>query len=99
MELAVKDVQVLQGTALAFRHSDGADPRDGQVWIIWPAADTGDATVRVPVRQAEVEVISVTGQSSRLRASDGWVQIPLPGDAKMAPGVLVVDRPRLTPDP
>ena len=99
MELAVRNVQVLQGTAVAFRHRDGPDPRDGQVWIIWPAADTGDATVRVPVRQAEVEVISVTGPASRLRASDGWVRIELPGDAKMAPGVLVVDRPRLNPAP
>lgn len=94
MKLAVKEVQVLQGTALAFQHRDGTDPRDGQVWIIWPAADTGDATVCVPVRQAEVEVISVTGRSSRVRASDGWVRIELPGDAKMAPGVLVVDRLR-----
>ena len=92
MQLAVKDVQVTRGTVLAFRHLDGADPREGQVWVLWPAAGTGEATVRVPVCQAEVELISVTGQSSLRRASDGWVQIDLPGDPKMAPSVLLVDR-------
>jgi hypothetical protein len=94
MQLAVQEVHVSRGTVLAFRHLDGAEPDEGQVWIVWPAADTGNATVRVPVKQAEVELISVTGQSSRLQASDGWVQIELPGDAKMAPGALVVDRPK-----
>lgn len=93
MQLTEKDVQVRRGTVVAFRHLDGAEPREGQVWIVWPAADAGDATVRVPVCQAEVEQIFVTGQASRLRANDGWVQIDLPGDAKMAPGALVVDRP------
>ena len=93
MLLASEDVQVPRGTVLAFRHVDGADLRAGQVWIVWPTADTGDATVRIPARQPEVEVIAVTGESSRLRARDGWVQIELPGDRKMAPGVLVVDRP------
>ena len=91
--LAAEDVRVPRGTVLAFRHVDGADLRAGQVWIVWPAADTGDATVRLPARQIEVEVISVTGGSTRLRARDGWVQIELPGDPKMAPGGLVVDRP------
>jgi len=93
MLLASEDVQVPRGTVLAFRHVEGADPRAGQVWILWPAANTGDATVLVPARQPEVEVISVTGESSRLRAREGRVQIELRGDPKMAPGVLVVDRP------
>ena len=93
MLFAAEDVRVPRGTVLAFRHVDGADLRAGQVWIVWSTADTGDATVRIPVRRPEVEVISVTGGSSRLRARDGWVQIELPGDPKMAPGVLVVDRP------
>jgi hypothetical protein len=97
MQLAVKDVQISRGTVVAFRHRDGADPREGQVWIVWPEANTGDATVRVPVTQAVVELISVAGPSSRVRASDGWVPIELQGDAKMAAGVLVVDRPGRPP--
>jgi hypothetical protein len=83
---------VVQGQVAVFRHPDGADPNDGQVWVFWPLADTGDATVEIPVRRPQVNVVSVDGESQTLLANAGRVRLELKGDSKMAQAVLIIDR-------
>jgi hypothetical protein len=55
-------------------------------------AGAGDAVVDVPVLRPRVQILSVDGHSAMIVPSQGRVRLYLPGDAKMAPGVLVVDR-------
>ena len=93
MLLATNEVVVLRGQAMAFRHPDGPRPDAGQVWVLWALAGTGDALVEIPVLRPSAQMISVTGTTNSLVAQKGRVRIELKGDAKMAPSVLVVDRP------
>jgi hypothetical protein len=89
---ASNEVTVVQGRIAAFRHPDDVESDAGQVWVIWPLADTGDATVDIPVQRPQVQVVSVDGQSRSVTASDGRVRLDLKGDPKMAPALLVIDR-------
>jgi hypothetical protein len=93
MVVADREATVIAGQPVIFRHSDGPKPADGRVWVLWAMANTGDAEVTLPVVRARVTVISVDGLEKSLEASGGHVHLNLKGDAKMAPGVLVVDRP------
>lgn len=88
---ASNEVAVVQGQIAAFRHPDGVEPDANQVWVIWPLADSGDATVEVPVRRPRARVVSVDGQSRSVTARDGRVRLDLKGDSKMANAVLVID--------
>lgn len=92
MIAADREVTGVRGQPVVFRHSDGPKPNDGRVWVIWAAANTGDAQVEVPVVRPRVTVISVDGTKQTLEASEGRVRLTLKGDSKMAPGILVVDR-------
>ncbi len=92
MQPADSDFEVLRGTARAFRHRDGDGAEAGQVWVLWAKANTGGATVDVPVRRERVEVVSVDGQTNSLNVMGGRVRLDLPGDAKMAAPMIVVDR-------
>jgi len=89
---ASSEVTVVQGQVSVFRHPDGAEPNAGQVWIVWPQANTGDASVEIPARRTRVQVVSVDGTSRTVTASNGCVRFDLKGDAKMAPAALVIDR-------
>lgn len=90
---ASKEVVVVRGQVSVFRHPDAVGPDAGQVWIVWPLAKTGAATVEIPTRRSHVRVVSVGGESRTVTANTGRVRLALKGDAKMAPGVLVIDRP------
>jgi hypothetical protein len=90
---AKKEVSVVQGQVAAFRHPDGPEPEAGQVWITWALANTGDAIIEIPTRRSHLEATSVEGQRRILEPINGRVRLELRGDAKMAPPVLLVDRP------
>jgi len=90
---AAPEIDLVQGRAAVFRHPDGSQPDAGQVWVIWALANTGRAKIAIPVKRQSVEVISINGQTNRLPAEGGRVQLDLKGDSKMPEPVLVVDRP------
>jgi hypothetical protein len=90
---ASDEIEATQGRVTAFRHPDGPEPHAGQVWVLWALADTGPARVAVPVQRPEVEIITVAGQTNRLRATGSFVRLELKGDPRMTEPVLVVDRP------
>lgn len=89
---ASNEVVVIRGQISAFRHPDAAEPDAGQVWVVWALANTGDATVEIPARRPQVQVVSVDGTSRTFAASNGRARLELKGDSKMSPGVLVIDR-------
>ncbi|MHB1310242.1 MAG: hypothetical protein ACYC23_24505 [Limisphaerales bacterium] len=89
---AASAVVVIRGQVEAYRHPDGAAPDAGQVWVVWPVAKTGDATIEIPARQAHVSIVSVKGESRGLAAIDGRVRLEMTGDPKMAAPFLILDR-------
>ena len=95
MAPALDSIRVVRGKAAAFRHQDSPAAGAGQVWIAWAMAGAGDAVLEVPVLRQRVQVVSVDGPSEMVLPTQGWVRLYLPGDAKMAPGRLVVDRTSL----
>jgi len=86
------EVKVIHGQVSAFRHPDAAETDAGQVWVLWPLANTGDATVEIPVQRLQMRVVSVDGSTRTVTASNSHARIELKGDPKMAPAVLVIDR-------
>jgi hypothetical protein len=86
-------VDVLSGRATVFWHPDPSAPGSGGVWVLWAEAGTGGATVSVPIERAEAIIRQVDGASQTVRPAKGRVTIELRGDAKMAPPVLIIDRP------
>jgi len=90
---ADSEIAVRSGRVAAFRHPDGSEPDAGRVWVLWAVAGTGDASAELPVVRERVELLSIDGQSQRLAAAQGRVRVDLKGDEKMAPALLVVDRP------
>ena len=93
MRPADADVKILRGHATAFRHLDGAGPESGQVWVLWAVADQGDAQVEVPVIRDRVILVQVDGTITEQHPCGHRLTVNLKGDRKMAPPVLVVDRP------
>ena len=89
---AANEVAVIQGHITAFRHPDAPEPDAGQVWVLWPLANSGDAVVEIPARRREVRVVSVDRESRIVAASNGRVRLNLKSDAKMSPAVLLIDR-------
>ena len=89
---ASNEIVVVRGQIATFRHPEGAAPDAGQVWVVWPLANSGNATVEIPVRRPEVQVVSVNGTSQTITADQGRVRFELKGDSKMSPGVLILDR-------
>jgi hypothetical protein len=86
-------VDILRGQAAVFWHPDQPASDGGGVWALWAEAGRGDASVSVPVKSAEVVIRTVGGARQVARAAQGRVTISLHGDAKMAPPVLIIDRP------
>jgi hypothetical protein len=93
MHPAEAEVKVVQGQARAFRHPDDDGPGTGCVWVFWAVADTGDARVDLPAAGERVTLVHVDGSSTACQAFDHRVTVELKGDKKMAPPVLVIDRP------
>ena len=93
MRPADAQVKALRGHATAFLHHDGAGPEAGKVWVLWAVADQGDARVEVPVTHDRVTLMQVDGSKTEHDSSSHILTVNLKGDRKMAPPVLVVDRP------
>jgi hypothetical protein len=93
MRAADADVSVLRGRVAAFRHPDGERVEDGEVWILWAIADTGNARVELPVRHERLTLVHVDGSELIANAPGRRLALELKGDRKMAPPVLVIDRP------
>ena len=95
MEPADNRVKGLAGHVTAFHHLDSVAAESGQVWIVWALAGTGNARVQIPVTHDRVKVMNVDGTDSFQNAAttDHQVTIDLQGDSKMAPAVIVIDRP------
>jgi len=89
---ASSQVTAVRGQVAVFCHPDGPEPNDGQVWVVWAVADTGDAIVEIPVHRPNVRVVSVNDELRTIPASNGRVRVELKGDPKMAESQLVVDR-------
>jgi hypothetical protein len=92
MKSADTEVKLLRGRAAAFRHPDGDLPESGQVWVLWAIADSGDASVEVPVSRERVTLVRVDGSESVMRATGHRLTLELKGDRKMGPPVILVDR-------
>ena len=93
MRPADTEVKVRRGSAVAFRHPDSGTPGAGQVWVLWAVAGTGDAEVEVPVVREQVTRVHVDGTRTVCRTRGGRLAVDLKGDRKMAPPILLVDRP------
>lgn len=92
-------VAILSGRGSVFWHPDQprSAPGSGGVWVLWAEAGTGDTTVSVPVQRAEAVIRQLDGASQVTPAANGRVTIHLQGDGKMAPPILLIDRPARTP--
>lgn len=93
---ASNKVVVVQGQVAAFLHPDSPAKDGGQVWVLWALADTGDATVEVPVRRDCVAALSADERVETLAAVGQRVRLNLKGDAKMPVPILLIDRPNGT---
>jgi hypothetical protein len=60
---------------------------------LWAVADTGDAEVEVPVVREQVTRVHVDGTRTVCHTRGGRLTVDLKGDRKMAPPILLVDRP------
>ena len=89
------EVKILRGRATTFRHSDGAEAEAeaGQVWVLWAVAGQGDAQVDLPVVHDTVTLVHTDGSKSKVESAGHRLTVNLKGDRKMAPPVLVIDRP------
>jgi hypothetical protein len=93
MEPADADVIVRHGTVSAFRHRDTATEEAGQIWVLWAAADSGDAQVEVPIEHEHVKLLQVDGSETVSDSASHRLTVELKGDRKMAPPLIIVDRP------
>ena len=87
---ADKEVRAVRGKVTAFRHDDRGGSRR-RVWVVWAQAGSGDAEAKVPVHGKRVMLRRADGSEEELDAVGGAIRVPLKGDAKMAPPVLVID--------
>ncbi len=92
MEPADADVAVTRGTMNVFRHRDAAPSEAGQVWVLWAAANTGDAQVELPLVHNQVTLMQVDGSETVAESSSHRLAVELKGDRKMSPPVIIIDR-------
>ncbi len=88
MRCADAEVLVLSGHPVVFCH---ADEGGGRVWVLW-AANADEAVVEIHTRGKEITQVSIDGVETRLKSAARPVTVRLPGDVKMAPPLLVIDR-------
>ena len=91
-------VRVLSGSPVVFRHRDRSPGQEGLVWILWARANTGPAQVNVPTIRDRVAVVSSQGARTLLLSSNQSVVVQLSGEVKMAPPILIIDRPTRSRD-
>ena len=101
MNRADNEVKLLTGgtNLVAYRHLDGSKPDEGQVWVLWTAAGSANATIELPAHNTTVTLISTDGSKTQQEPVAGRVTVELTGDQKMSPPVLVVDRKVRLEDP
>jgi hypothetical protein len=94
MNRADREIKVLTGgvNLVAYRHLDGSQPDEGQVWVLWTEPGSANATIELPAHNTTVTLISTDGSKIQQEPVAGRVTVELTGDKKMAPPVLVVDR-------
>ncbi len=90
---ATQDISIRRGQAVAFRHPIQEQANEGNVWVLWAVAHTGDAVVEVPVSCDIPIVAGVDGKTNSIKANGGKALLQLKGDKKMAPGLLLLDVP------
>lgn len=93
MQRADDRVTALSGTAVSFCHLDSTNNDAGRVWVLWAAAGTGDAEAGVHCVRKEVRRLLVDGSETVMTRTNSLLRIHLQGDKKMAPPVLLIDRP------
>jgi hypothetical protein len=89
-----REVKVLTGgtNVVAYRHLDGNQPDEGQVWVLWMAPGSTNATIELSAYSPTVTLIRTDGSKIQQEPVGGRVTVELTGDQKMAPPVLFVDR-------
>jgi hypothetical protein len=93
MEPADSYVKVLRGSAAAFWHRDPNNAKGGRVWIVWAKAGTGTASIQLPTLSDQVTVVRIDGERVDCGVSDHRLVLEVPGDAKMAAPMIVIDCP------
>lgn len=96
MERANDRATALGGTPVVFCHPDSAEVDAGRVWVLWAAAGTGDAEEELPIVRQEIRAVQTDGTEHTLSGAGGRLRIRLRGEAKMAPPILLIDRPEGT---
>lgn len=94
MNRADREIKVLTGgtNVVAYRHLDGNQPDEGQVWVLWTTPGSPNATVELPSHNPSVILIRTDGAKTQQKPVAGRVTVELMGAPKMAAPVLVVDR-------
>lgn len=93
MARAADKLKTVRGKVEAFRHASRSRKAESQIWVIWAKAGTGDAEVEIPVLHDKIRTLSVEGRREDLSAVKRRLRIHLKGDDKMAPPLIVLDRP------
>lgn len=93
MQRADDRVTALSGTFVSFCHLDNTNADAGRVWILWAVAGAGDAEASVPCVREQIKRVLVDGSETSMIRTNGVLRIQLPGDKKMAPPVILIDRP------
>ena len=88
---ATKELSVLRGQPVAYRHLDAPSPNARRVWVLWAKAGTGDATVEIPVIAPQVTVLTINDLAKPVPTQSNRLRIAFQGDQKMAPPILVID--------
>ncbi len=91
---ATTEVFVRRGQVIAFKHPVRERNDRGFVWVLWAVANSGEASVEVPVSSSGVSVVGVDGCTNSVNAVSGRALLQLKGDKKMAPGLLLLDLPK-----
>jgi hypothetical protein len=86
-------VDVSTGQATVYWHPDHPGPASGGVWVLWANPGTGDATASIPAPHGDTILRQADGTGQVMHPLQGRVAIPLRGDPKMPPPVLLIDRP------
>jgi hypothetical protein len=92
MQRANDRAAVVSGQPVVFCHQDNTNADAGRVWILWAAADTGEAELALPCIRDQVRSVLVDGTETVLTSSNATVRVRLRGDTKMAPPILLLDR-------
>jgi len=88
---ASDQIEIIDGKAVAFLHVDGDVEEERRVWIVWAQANTGDATIELPIISDQVQIVTMDGQRETKQTSQRRIRLQLHGDSKMPAPLRVVD--------